>query len=206
MNNASVTWSPSTSCIFCSPLFPITFSCEAWMPNNTALSKGLEFMLDHDGTTMFFLCVCWHLALQGVAEVYALWAGHFKGKTWLSQPFAVGTWHWQSVCTAASFSPAHKGAHASVLLSANWWLALFECVCVRVCVCVCVCVYLQQALAKRFVWASVGRAGHSSIPSHGASIIQFPRMLQPIPIPLHTCMHTHTHAQTCTPILDTHNL
>ena len=28
------------------------------MPNNTALSKGPEFMLDHDGTTMFFFCVC----------------------------------------------------------------------------------------------------------------------------------------------------
>lgn len=57
------------------------------------------------------------------------------------------------------------------------------------CVCLCVCV---QALAKRFVWASVGSVGHSSIPSSRANIIQFPRIVQPIPSPLHTHMQAHT--------------
>lgn len=73
---------------------------------------------------------------------------------------------------------------------------------VRVCVC------LRQVMAKRFVWASVGQAGHSSIPSPRASIIQFPRMLRPIPTPLHTCTLTQIHikSDTHSPCIHTHNL
>lgn len=159
------------------------------MPKTRSLHRGSSPRRTMTGP--LWSCVCWHCkAWQGC--VCVLWVGHFKGKTWLSPPFTVGVWHWRSVCTAASFLPAHKGAHASVHLSANWWLAPYE----SVCACVC----LQQALAKRFVWASVGRAGHSPIPSPRASIIQFPRMLQPIPTPLHTHALAHIYTQT-----DTHS-
>lgn len=160
------------------------------MPKTQSLHRNSSSFRTMTGARVYgFVCVCTTRRVRGVC---CCGLAIFKGKTWLSPPFTVGMWHWQSVCTAASFSPAHKGAHANVHLSANWWLAPYE----------CVCACLQQTLAKRFVWASVGRAGHSSIPSPRASILQFPRMLQPIP----TSLPTHTQTDTHSPCIYTHNL
>lgn len=75
---------------------------------------------------MFNLNKCCDKSVHGQS---VLCAGHFKGKTWLPPLSRAGMWHWQSVSTAASSLPACKGAHASVHLSANWWLArcVFAC-------------------------------------------------------------------------------
>ncbi len=104
-------------------------------------------------------------------------------------------------CLHCRLRLTHKGARASVLLSANCWLLPYVCMYACVCVCVCVC----KLWPKRFVWASVGSAGHFSIPSFRANIIQFPRILQPLPSLLHTHVHTHTNRYT-QPMLDTHTI
>lgn len=141
-----------------SPAFDILLlSCfshhpQLWCVNakHTRLTKRLKFLSNHDSTTGVWFCVRWCCkAWHGCV----LWAGLFKGKTWLSPLFTVGMWHWQSALLPTSYQLTRE--HMPV--SANWWLALYERVCVSVCV--------QQALAKRFVWASVGRTGHSSFPA-----------------------------------------
>lgn len=64
---------------------------------------------------------------------------------------------WECDRQSALLLTSYQLTREHMPVSANWWLALYERVCVSVCV--------QQALAKRFVWASAGSTGHSSFPA-----------------------------------------
>lgn len=152
------------------PLFPPSPSAvKHKYPKHSALSSYLTMT----GSLRFY--ACWHLAPQGVAAVCVVWAGHFKGKTWHYPLFTMGMWHWKSVCTAASFLPAHKASTCQRPL---------KCQLVAGPVCVFVSSGHKVCLGKCWQCRSL------LIPSSRANIIQFPRMLQPIPPPFHTQTHT----------------
>lgn len=137
-----------------------------------------------------WFCVCWCCkAWHGCV----LWAGLFKGKTWLSPVFTVGMW--QTKCAAAYLLPAHEGAHASKcqLVAGPVWES----------VCWCVC---PASSGQKVCLGKCWQHWSLFIPSPWASIIQFPRMLQPVATPVHTHRHTqpmHTCTQSITLTLNT---
>lgn len=158
-------WHPASLSVAHISLYPQLWSINA---KNRAY-KGAQVHFrprqDHYG----FFCV---LALGTVRRGQGVWCGRAisRGKRDSPPLFTVGMWHWQSVCSAASFIPAHMPVSTQVP-TGGW----------------------PKAVVKRFVWASAGRAGHSPIPSSRAGIIWFPRTLLLIQPPyIHTASSRYT--------------
>lgn len=117
------------------PLLPLISSL-LYFPSPPAVKckcqQHMAYKWAHVRPWSWTTSTCWHLSLQGVAELCVLWSGHRPQRVKYDFLFTVEMWHWQSVFTAASSLPVHIRADASIVLSANWWLALcvFSCVCV----------------------------------------------------------------------------